>query len=95
MIYSLEKLPSYEFFYERWNAGSLHSLGLLARYYDVISFRGKRIIKEHAIGWSDGENVPCRPKEGTIAVLFYKDGTYFWTHLMINEFNEIFLQESI
>lgn len=87
-MYSIEKVNTSQFFYTRWRAGCLKDLGLHHRKYSIIE--GKDIIKKYAIGYCQGECLPVRPKENTFAVMFYKDGEYFWTHLIDYEFKYVF-----
>jgi hypothetical protein len=39
-----------------------------------------------AVGYCDGENLPCRPKIEYKAVMFLKNGTYYWFHFTNEEF---------
>jgi len=86
----LPKLDSTEFTWNRWRSGSVHDLDIQCRYEELISVKSKIKIKEYAVGWAFSESLMCRPKEKAIAVMFYKDGEYFWFHLNQNEFYEIF-----
>jgi hypothetical protein len=85
----LEKIDSSLFNFETWNAGCLLELGLATRFNEITSREGIRLINQYAIGYCEGNKLPCRPKENTIAVMFYKDD-YFWTHLTVTEFNLVF-----
>jgi hypothetical protein len=56
-----------------WRSGHPLDLGIKhCRYGNVIKFRD--VIKRYAIGYCNGENLPCRPKLDNKAVMFYKDG---------------------
>jgi len=86
----IKKLSSTEFFWARWRAGSYYELGFYNGHYDIKTQRGKNIIKKYAIGFCDAKNLHVRPRNDSIAVMyFYKDET-FWSHLRYEEFNEIF-----
>jgi hypothetical protein len=84
----IEELPAYCFTWQRWRAGSLSEFGLETRTYSIE--QGRRIIREYAIGYIDGNKLWVRAKNNTIAILFYFKDNYFWTHLTINEFNICF-----
>jgi len=71
-----------------WQGGTLIKLGLKPR--KEIILNGADIIRKHAIGYCKAEELLCRPKVDCIAVMFLKDDEYFWTHLMMDEFNAIF-----
>jgi hypothetical protein len=86
----LPKLDSTSFTWQRWRAGSIHDFDIPCRYLTITSGFSKMILKEHAVGWSYGENLPCRPKENHIAVMFEKDDRWFWFHMRRNEFDEVF-----
>ena len=86
----LEKLDSSLFNWESWENGGLFSLNIANRYNDILDHKNRHLIKEHAVGWCDGERTVCRPKTNQIAVMFLKEDRFFWTHLMKSEFHEIF-----
>jgi len=48
------------------------------------------LLRKHAIGWAPSENVPCRPKNGYISVMFCTDDRMWWTHLTKEEFDTVF-----
>ncbi len=70
-----------------WRSGNLLDLSLNNR--EDIIVANKEKIRKYAIGWCDGENLPCRPKYKTIAVYFFKNNEW-WTHLTIKEFQICF-----
>lgn len=86
----LPKIDSTLFDWQKWSAGSIHDFGIPCRYESLTSQESKRILNEYAIGWTYGENLPCRPKENHIAVMFEKDDNKFWFHMRNNEFVEVF-----
>jgi hypothetical protein len=71
-----------------WSGGSLIDLGIQYNTYSILLHRHK--IKQYAIGWCKGEAVVSRPKADRVALMFLKDDNYFWTHITLEEFNNIF-----
>lgn len=71
-----------------WHGGSACDLGVPHRKELILGIRHH--IRGWAIGWLEGDRVPCRPKPGMVAVMFLKDGEQWWTHLMEDEFDTIF-----
>lgn len=84
----IEHLHGTTFDWLSWQGGTLFKLGLAPRKQIIIS--NSEIIKKYAIGYCAGEELLCRPKPDTIAVMFLKDDEYFWTHLLKEEFEIIF-----
>lgn len=85
----LNKLGSYLFTSEKWNAGSVHSLGIEHFRFDNLEYNSVK-IKEAAYGWAYGEDVPFRPKENHIALMCFYNDKEFWFHIRNSEFFEIF-----
>jgi hypothetical protein len=91
MTPSIEKLESSLFDWLSWRGGALQQvLSVPCRYQAITSDWGKKILREHAVGFCDGECAPCRPKPGQKAVMFFKDGEHFWCHLRNEEFEAVF-----
>ena len=86
----LEKMESSLFDWQTWRAGGLTELVKLCRFDNII--RNREIIKKYAVGWCRGESVPCRAKN-EIAVMYFKEGRHFWSHLRTKEFNIIFEED--
>lgn len=84
----LKKLDSSLFGFSEWRAGSLADLGVATKFHDIAAFRNR--IRSCAIGYADGSEVPCRPKEGTVAVMMRVDTVVFWTHFLVREFELVF-----
>lgn len=84
----LPKTNPNNFTWQLWKGGCLLDLGVKTRFADMI--KNRDILQKYAIGWCNGGEIPCRPKPDCIAVMFQKDEMQFWTHLMINEFENIF-----
>lgn len=84
------KLDNSQFDWQSWRAGSPNDLNLICRESCLTSNRGKSIIREHAIGYCNAEDITCRPKKDNMAVMFLKNNKFFWFHLKNNEFKEIF-----
>jgi len=89
---SIPELGSCHFIFSKWRSLSAQSFEIQRRYFDIVSPKGKRVLRKYAIGYSNAENVPCKPKIGEIAVMFFRDGEYFWFHLRKNEFKEVFYE---
>jgi len=85
----LEHLDSTLFDWSKWHSGSPKDLGIPYCNYKDLMIR-KEVVRKYAIGYCNGENLLCRPKFGTKAVMFFKDSITFWFHLTNKEFNEIF-----
>ncbi len=83
------KLSATEFFWERWRAGSYYHLGLNG-HEGIRTPEGKKIIKKYAFGYCNGLKVHVRPRSNSVAVMFFKDGETFWSHLFDVEFKNIF-----
>ncbi len=81
------------FTWDLWRAGNLATFGLATRYYSITSPEGKRILRKHAVGYCNGNNVMCRQKPNTVAVMFFKDEVHFWNHITQREFNEVFYEK--
>ena len=75
-----------------WHGASLRDLGIASRWIDITSEENIRTLKEHAVGWCLAEEIPCRPKENQVAVMFQQGENCFWLHMWKNEFYEVFKQ---
>lgn len=84
----MRELPSDYFDWSTWRAGSVHEFVVACR--KPLLFAAAPILRKHAVGWCRGESLPCRPKDGETAVMFFKDGRHFWFHLRNHEFEVIF-----
>ena len=67
------------------DGGGLTNLGLANRF--EIFKSNINIIKKYTIGYCEGGEIMCRPKPNEVAVMFLKDGNYFWTHITKKEFD--------
>jgi hypothetical protein len=83
------KLDSTLFTWQLWRGGGSRTLGLFLSYGDARSRVGRNILRSVIVGWCDGTNLPCRPKDGHIAVMCWQDGVQFWFHLQVAEFEGI------
>lgn len=88
---SIPRVSASQFTWNRWRSGSLTELGIRHRFYSILE--NKNIIKSLAIGYCPAELLWVRPKENCIAVMFFVNNSYFWTHLTTREFITIFSQE--
>jgi len=85
----IERLDSTLFDWLAWRAGHPLDLGILRCRYAFIVAKGD-VIRRYAVGYCDGGSLPCRPKAGHKAVMFFKDGVEFWFHITNREFEAIF-----
>lgn len=77
-------MPAIHFTFELWRAGSLLELGILTREWCIIN--NKHIIRNHAVGFTEGHRLSVRPKLNCVAVMFFLNNEHFWTHLTTKEF---------
>lgn len=86
---SIIRIPAVQFTYDLWRAGSLTELGIPHRDWSIkVHYK---TIQEKAIGFTEGDKLHFRPKNGYIAVMFHDDKlNTFWTHLTIKEFEICF-----
>lgn len=84
----IERIDPQLFTWSRWRAGTPADLGIVARKKVLIS--NKERLKQYSVGYCNGENLVCRPKAETKAVMFFKDGIHFWFHFKNEEFREIY-----
>jgi hypothetical protein len=84
------RLDSTLFTWGAWRAGSIHDLDVACREVEILSPRGRGVLRAHVIGWCPAEALPCRAKEGEIAVMCFKGGEQFWFHLRRREFEGVF-----
>jgi len=89
----MERLSTSVFTYDLWGAGSLTLLNVETREYSIKANRS--LIAKYAIGYADGSKLNFRPKEDTVAVMFYCEDTTFWTHLTKKEFGICFPDQEI
>lgn len=86
----LEKLSAANFTEELWEASSyLKLFGFHVR-LEQLNAQKAKVLREHAVGYIHGENLWIRPKKDCIAIMYYYDGIYFWSHLSNDEFYKIF-----
>jgi len=85
----LPRLPRDSFSWSRWRRfGLFAALGRACRTGDIV--RSSEELRRHAVGWLEGEKLPCRPKENTVAVMWLEDGYFTWCHLSNLEFFSVF-----
>ena len=72
-----------------WSGGNLTEMLKIPNREETI-VDNKDVIRKNAVGWCKGENIVCRPKPNTIAVMFLTNETEWWTHLTIKEFKLCF-----
>ena len=86
----IRMLPPDCFDWSRWRLGYKiwYELGIACRKEDI--FAQDKVLRHYAIGYRPGEKLYCRPKENEVAVLFFIEGEYCWTHLRREEFEYVF-----
>ena len=86
----LDRLDSSLFDWSLWRARQVSDLldGYKLRTYNLQFIRNR--IKRFAVGYCFGENLNCRPKEDSVALMCFLNGEHFWFHLRNDEFYEIF-----
>jgi hypothetical protein len=85
----LERLDSSHFDWLTWRRGNPADLFRVACRSAELYGHAAR-LRAAALGWCEGETVPCRPKCGSVAVMFQHEGELGWFHLLRAEFDEIF-----
>jgi len=90
--YTLPRMNALYFDYLHWRIGSnfLTEFGIECRFQSLTSHRGKEILRKYAVGWAPGDLLPCRPKQGHVGIMYFKDGRHFWVHLRQAEFEKVF-----
>jgi molybdenum cofactor biosynthesis enzyme MoaA len=85
----LKKINSSLFTREKWNAGSVHSLGIEHFRFENLKDHSEQ-IKKFAYGWCFAEDISFRPKENHVAIMCQFEEKEFWFHIRNNEFFELF-----
>jgi hypothetical protein len=67
-----------------WGAGSLTELGIPTREWSIKL--NQNSIRELAVGFTEARKLNVRPKSDCVAVMFFANDRYFWTHLTNKEF---------
>lgn len=80
----LHEIDSSLFDWSTWRADNLWSAFRIQCRTNAM-LASQEILRRYAMGWCHGEHLLCRPKIDNIAVMFYKDGVYFWTHFRREE----------
>lgn len=89
----IDKLSAANFTEELWEASSyLKLFGFHVR-LNQLTLQKKQTLRQYAIGFIHGESLWIRPKVDCVAVMYHFNGTYFWSHLSIEEFKEIFTED--
>jgi len=85
----MERIDSSLFDWQSWRNGSpIEIFGIQCRSDCLVT--NADLLRKYAIGYCDGESLPCRPKTNTIAVMFEKNNQRFWFHLFRLEAERIF-----
>jgi len=80
----MKRIPAIQFTYDLWRAGSLSELGIPHREWSIRN--SQSLIREMAVGFTEGYKLHVRPKPEYIAVMFFNNNIHFWTHLTKKEF---------
>jgi hypothetical protein len=82
-------LDSTLFDWQRWRIGSpVEMLGIPCRTPALVSNRN--LLRTYVVGWCEGSSTLCRPRQGSKAIMFYKNEQHFWFHLCDEEAGIIF-----
>jgi hypothetical protein len=84
----IARIPAVQFTYDIWRAGSLMELGIPHREWSITLNR--HLIRDMAVGFTEGFRLHVRPKPDYIAVMFFVKDRHFWTHLTKKEFTICF-----
>ena len=86
----IEHFNEQSFDWLTWKNGSISYTLKIPQRTGIISINSY-IIRKYAIGYCKADNIPCRPKQNQVAVMFCTDGiNNWWTHLLLKEFNICF-----
>jgi len=85
----MEHFHGQSFDWLAWSGGNLTEMLNIETREEIIISNAKK-IRKHAIGWCRGEEIDCRPKNDTIAVMFSTNGIEWWTHFTVEEFKKCF-----
>lgn len=89
MLTSIPRMNAACFDWLTWRSGSiLEVFNIKHRYWSIKENRN--VIRKYAIGYCDACRIPCRPKDGYIAVMFETDFRQWWTHFTAKEFKYCF-----
>jgi len=86
IVIYIEHLNEQSFDWLTWRSGCILQIFKIPnRTYAITT--NVNLIRKHAIGWCNATNIPCRPKQDRIAVMFNTGEIYnWWTHLTVKEF---------
>ena len=71
-----------------WRNGSIMDFDIPCREECILN--NADTFRKYAIGYIDGGELYCRPKDGAFAIFFIFNDKEFWFHLMDKEFEIIF-----
>jgi len=85
----LPRLDPGLFDWQAWRAGNpAEVFGLFCRSEALIA--GAQMLRRAAVGWCPGDDLLCRPKSDSLAIMFVLDERNFWFHLRVGEARAIF-----
>ena len=85
----IQRINPSNFTWQLWRGGTLLDLGVFVNVKEFILAKDA-VLRKYAIGYCRGCALLCRPKNDCYGVMFQKEGLQFWTHLSIEEFEQIF-----
>lgn len=83
----IPKMQPELFDWSLWRSESVADI-IPASRYELFSLYKNR-LRKYAIGYCEGKELICRPKENQFAVMFDKNNT-FWFHMFKSEFYNVF-----
>lgn len=89
MKYIIPELPVDSFDWLRWRTCDIWTK-LKIPWRKTFIFNNCKDIRELVIGYLSGEQLLCRPKENTVAVMFLYNDEFSWCHMRKEEFDFIF-----
>lgn len=85
----LERYDEQSFDWLSWKNGTLVDVFHIEnRTYSIMA--NVDVIRKYAIGYCGSDNIPCRPKDNHVAVMFEYECERFWTHFTRREFEICF-----
>ena len=81
----IEHFNETSFTWDIWSGGNLTDMLNISTRKEII-ISNSDVIRKHAIGWCKGDDVPCRSKPNTVAVMFLTNDIEWWTHFNVDEF---------
>jgi len=97
MRLTVEHLNEASFDWLNWRNGSVLEIFDIRHRYEPI-YRNRDLVRQYAVGYCKADNIPCRPKPGSMAVMFdtgRENWNPWWTHFTVREFTACFPEEEV